>query len=73
MAPIDAVLEFWFSRPDEIAGFFAEREYLLTAGRFERDCIDVSNVRALVTKMRVIHDEFSFQPSTVQPLGFSWD
>jgi len=24
-------------------------------------------------KMLVIHDEFSFQPSTIQPLVFNWD
>jgi hypothetical protein len=30
------------------------------------------DIRGIVAKMRVVHDEFSFQPSTTQPMAFSW-
>jgi len=32
-----------------------------------------NGIRALVAKMHVVNDEFSFQPSTMQPLPFNWD
>lgn len=71
-ADIDAVFEFWF---DDLAGaarFFSEADYSETVIPAEDALFDTSAMRALAARMRVVHDEFSFQPSTTQPLPFSW-
>lgn len=67
---IDAVIELWFDDAGAMARFFAERDYRDVAAR-ERDLF-TGGVRAVAAKMRVVHDEFSFQPSTMQPLAFAW-
>ena len=68
---IDAVVEFWFDSPQAIAPFFREAAYRDAIAPMERDIFS-GGLRAVVAKMRVVHDEFSFQPSTTQPLPFSW-
>ena len=73
LADIDAVAELWFSRRTDIARFFADSVCRGVIASHEEGCIDTSRIRAVVTKMRVIHDEFSFQPSTTQARPFSWD
>jgi len=72
MAAIDAVLELWFESRGAVANFYADESCKEILLRHEPGCADMGMLRALVTKMRVIHDEFSFQPSTTQPLAFSW-
>lgn len=67
---IDAVLELWFKEKDVVQRFFSENDYLKKVRPNEEDVFDITNVRAIVAKMRVVHDEFSFQPSTTQPLPF---
>jgi hypothetical protein len=69
---IDAVFELWF---DDIAAaqrFFAEPDYDALIVPREAGIFDEQASRAIVAKMRVVHDEFSFQPSTTQPMPFSW-
>jgi hypothetical protein len=71
-ADIDAVAELWFFSPKHIAPFFADAAYMSVVQPLEATVIDVTAVRALVAKMLVVHDEFSFQSSTMQPLSFDW-
>jgi hypothetical protein len=52
-----------FLATDEMA-----RDFLPAEAKFS----DMAQTRAIVARMRVVHDEFSFQPSTTQPLPFSW-
>ena len=68
---IDAVVELWFDTPQEIAPYFSEAVYRDQIAPIEREIFS-GGIRAVVAKMRVVHDEFSFQPSTTQPLPFSW-
>jgi len=72
LAPIDAVVELWFCCREDVGRFFADKTYLKLMSYHEPVCVGAAKIRALVTKMRVVHDEFSFQPSTTQPLDFSW-
>ncbi len=69
---LDAVIEFWFDNRTDLVGFLAEPAYDWLAERGEAEICDPRKLRAVVAKMRVVHDEFSFQPSTTQPLPFSW-
>jgi hypothetical protein len=71
-ADIDVVLELWFEHPRDIAAFFADPAYEVIR-QHETTVFDINSMRALVGKVHVVHDEFSFQPSTTQPLAFSWD
>ncbi len=72
LADIDAALELWFDGPGEVAGFFGSPAYLEHVAPREEEAFDVFSVRALVARLQVIHDEFSFQPTTMQPFGFRW-
>jgi hypothetical protein len=67
------VMELWFSSRGAVRQFFAEDAYFSVMMRYEAACVDIANIRAVVAKICVIHDEFSFQPSITQPLEFSWD
>ena len=69
MAEIDAVMELWFDDTGALARFFADPGYLSTEGQAAQ-AVDVTRIRAVVARMHVVHDEFSFQPSTTQPLAF---
>lgn len=73
MAPIDVVLELWFESRSDVSRFYQDEACKAILERHESGIVDASRLRVLVTKMRVIHDEFSFQPSTTQPLSFSWE
>jgi hypothetical protein len=70
---IDAVLELVFASLSEL------RAYLVSSGdeaawaAAEDKLIDAGASRALVARLCVVHDEFSFQPTTMQPRPFSWD
>jgi hypothetical protein len=72
-ADIDAVLELWFQSLGDIAAFYAEESFDEPLRRHEEQFFDAARIRAVAGKMLVIHDEFSFQPSTMQPLVFNWD
>lgn len=69
---IDGVLEYWFESKAKIATFFADSAYQKLVVPREAEFANMQTLRALAAKMRVVHDEFSFQPSTMQPLSFSW-
>lgn len=72
LADIDVVLELWFAQRQDIAAFFADPAYA-TIREHESTVFDPASMRALVARVLVVHDEFSFQPSTTQPLLFRWD
>jgi EthD domain len=73
LADIDAVGELWFKDRGNLARFFQDSAYLEVIRPREISLMDGDGIRAVVAKMHVVHDEFSFQPSTVQPLPFNWD
>lgn len=73
LADIDAVLELWFDDRAALAAFFQEPDYLTLVAPHEVQAMDAGAIRAVVGKLRVIHDEYSFQPTTTQPFPFSWD
>lgn len=70
-ANIDVVFELWFDDPATANAFFAEPDFAGLAAH-EADLFGDAPLRALATRVRVVHDEFSFQPSTTQPLPFTW-
>jgi hypothetical protein len=72
MSPIDAIFELWFDDLDNARTFFADMSESQVALDSEAALADGEDIRGLVVKMRVVHDEFSFQPSTTQPMAFSW-
>jgi hypothetical protein len=72
MSPIDAVFELWFDDLDQARAFFADMSECAAALGSESALANGGDIRGLVVKMRVVHDEFSFQPSTTQPMAFSW-
>ncbi len=69
---IEAVVELWFSDIEKLQLFFSESVFLEKITRSEKENFDHAEIGALVAKMRVVHDEYSFQPSTTQPLPFCW-
>lgn len=73
LAGIDAVLELWFDGPDALASFFGAAGIDRILRGFEERWVDAGRLRAVIGRMRVVHDEFSFQPSTTQPLAFDWE
>ena len=72
LANIDAVLELWFKDTGEVERFFSEEAYKNIVLPSENKIFDIKNIKVVVVKMRVVHDEFSFQPSRTQPLPFQW-
>ena len=72
LAPIDAVFELWFADVAAANAFFAEVGFGEAVVAREAALCGGLPLRALAAKVRVVHDEFSFQPSTTQPLPFSW-
>jgi hypothetical protein len=72
-ADIDAVFELWFGSRQDIVEFFADASFEEALRHHERQYFDVARMRAVVGRMLVIHDELSFQPSTMQPLALLWD
>ena len=70
-ADIDAVVELWFEDRLQLRRFFQE-PVLSDLSQWENLTLDGTPARAVVAKMKVVHDEFSFQPSVTQPLPFDW-
>jgi len=71
-ADIAVVFEFWFDDIAAADAFFAEPAFGETMAAREAALFGGMPLRALATRVRVVHDEFSFQPSTTQPLPFAW-
>jgi hypothetical protein len=68
---IDAVVELWFQDRLQLRKFFQE-PVLSYLSQWETSTSGAIPARAIVAKMKVVHDEFSFQPSVTQPLPFDW-
>jgi len=73
LADIDAVIELMFNDVSTAQKFFTQREYVGKILPSEKENFDISNTRVIVAKIRVVHDEFSFQPSVTQPMPFNWE
>ena len=69
--PIDAILELWFEDRSAARIFFAEPS-LSRLAEWEDESVDTSLTKAVVAKVKVVHDEFSFQRSVTQPFSFAW-
>jgi hypothetical protein len=72
LSDIDAVSEMWFDHSEDVARFYSECAALLRKYPGVAPLIGFAELRVLVAKMHVVHDEFSFQPSAMQPLPFKW-
>ena len=70
---IDAVAEFWFTSREEMAAFFSDPQFTAVYGAAERQWLRGGRARAVVTRVHVVHDEYSFQPTLMQPLSFDWE
>lgn len=71
-APIDAVAEFWFRSQADVPPFFASPLFVQAFGDPVSAMLIDGRARAIVTKVHVVHDEFSFQPTVMQPIEFDW-
>jgi hypothetical protein len=69
---VDAIVELWFDSRNALAHFFAHPDYASMIRPNERGFADADSWHAIVAKMHVVHDEFSFQPSVTQPIPFDW-
>ena len=72
-ADIDAVFELWFDDAASASAFFAHPDYTEIILPAERDLLAPREIVALCTRVQVIHDEFSFQPSLTQPHPLVWE
>jgi hypothetical protein len=70
---VDAVIELWFDSPAGLQAFFAEPVYAGVIQPREAALFDTTAMRIVITRLHVVHDEFSFQPTTMQPLPFRWE
>jgi hypothetical protein len=73
LADVDAIIELLFDDVAAAKCFFADPAFTAKILPSENESFDTAFTRALVAKIRVVHDEFSFQPSVTQPMPFSWD
>ncbi|MDH5175454.1 MAG: EthD domain-containing protein [Gammaproteobacteria bacterium] len=69
---IDAVLELWFDDLSAMQKFFVDVARDADLAFLAVGCLDRASMRAMVTRLHVVHDEFSFQPTTMQPGEFRW-
>lgn len=68
----DVLFEMWFESRDTLRRFLSS----CSSSRFsfaDPEIFEASSLRAIVTRLHVVHDEFSFQPTTMQPLKWRWD
>ncbi|MCZ8130295.1 MAG: EthD domain-containing protein [Steroidobacteraceae bacterium] len=70
--PVDAVAEFWFEGRAQARAFFGEPAFAEVYGRVEQALAAGGEVRAVESKAHVVHDEYSFQSTVVQPRSFGW-
>lgn len=69
---IDAVAEFWFTSREEMAAFFLDPQFSAVYGSAEAQWRREGHAKAVVTRVHVVHDEYSFQPTLMQPRSFYW-
>jgi EthD domain len=69
---IDAVLQFCFDDRSCARRFFAQASYLVAASQRLDPVLQPATLRGMVTRMLVVHDEFSFQSTTMQSRAFDW-
>jgi hypothetical protein len=72
MPQIDAVFELWFTDLSAMQRFFIDVARDAELGFLAAGCFDRASMRSMVTRLQVVHDEFSFQPTTMQPGNFRW-
>lgn len=72
IAAIDGVAEFWFDGLDAASSFFSSTAYARTFAAAEKSLIAGGRARAVVAIAHVVHDEYSFQPTVMQPQSFPW-
>jgi hypothetical protein len=69
---VDAVLSLGFTDIEAMRAFVASPEVEALWSSLEAAVADAALTRALVTRVFVVHDELSFQPTAVQARPFSW-
>jgi hypothetical protein len=69
---VDAVVSLGFADIETMRAVIAAPEVEAMWASLEASVADASLTRALVTRVFVVHDELSFQPTAVQPRSFSW-
>jgi hypothetical protein len=62
----------WFEDADDAVHRSSECVRLLRDPARSVPLVAAAKMRVLVAIVHVVHDEFSFQPSTMQPLSFEW-
>lgn len=66
-SPIDAVLEFWVDDRNALDQFLRGAHGRGNLCASEPGIFDVGSLRVVVTSQHAVHDEFSFQPTIMQP------
>jgi hypothetical protein len=69
---IDAVFELWFDDRATLRRFLADENLGSSFPLVAAGVVDEGSLRAIVTRLHVVHDEFSFQPTAREPMGFRW-
>lgn len=69
---IDAAAELWFASRAEMRAFFADPAFVAWSRTAEVPLLHEGSARAIVTCVHVVHDEYSFQPTLMQPQPFRW-
>jgi hypothetical protein len=69
---IDAVFEMWFADHERLQSFITMLTDEGASPLVNAEVVDVHKLRALITRLNVVHDEFSFQPTVMQPGRFDW-
>ncbi|NIB42254.1 hypothetical protein HBA55_21790 [Pseudomaricurvus alkylphenolicus] len=69
---IEGILEVWFQDSERLKNFFQDDNYTEFGGRIEVVEFNGSSAEAIVAKVRVVHDECSFQPIENQTVSFGW-
>lgn len=69
----DVVFESWFDGRDNLRQFLADDARGARFPLADGELFEASSLRAVVARLHVVHDEFSFQPTTMQPGRFRWN
>jgi len=70
---VDVVMALGFDTLQQAKKILALQEIEKRWDSLEGLVTDIGNIPALVTRLCVVHDEFTFQPTTMQARPFSWD